>query len=56
MKRTLPSLTRVAVAGLSLAAVLAACSKVPDAADAAPVPTGRVDAGRLAAIDQDPGK
>ena len=56
MKRTLPSLTRVAVAGLSLAAVLAACSKVPDAADAAPVPTGRVEAGRLAAIDQEPGQ
>jgi len=56
MKRTLPSLTRVAVAGLSLAAVLAACSKAPDAADAAPVPTGRVEAGRLAAIDQEPGQ
>ena len=55
MKRPVLSVVRTAVAGLVLAAGLAACGKGPESAGAAAAPTGKVDAQRLAAVDSEPG-
>jgi quinohemoprotein ethanol dehydrogenase len=57
MKRPAVPVVRAVLTGVMLAAGLAACGKAPEtAADAAPVPTGKVDAQRVAAVDKEPGQ
>jgi len=57
MKRPAVPVVRAVLMGVMLAVGLAACSKAPEtAADAAPVPTGKVDAQRVAAVDKEPGQ
>jgi quinohemoprotein ethanol dehydrogenase len=44
------------VLAVLVAAGLVACNKAPDSAAAAPVPTGKLDAARLQAVDAEPGQ